>query len=109
MWLLKPDPGFGGGDLDATEKNKLGLAPDAFAVRVDYLIDWGERAATGRSARKAGVLKGDVLLAADGVSDFRSHQHFQTWFRFTREPGKTVELRLLRDGKPVTIALPVLP
>lgn len=109
MWLLKPDPGFGGGDLDPAEKKKLGLAADAFAVRVDYLIDWGERAATGRSARKAGVQKGDVLVSADGISDFRTHQHFQTWFRFTREPGKTVELRLLRDGKPVTVALPVLP
>lgn len=108
MWLLKPDPGFGGGDLSADEKKSLGLAPDAFAVRIDYLIDWGDRAETGRSARKAGVQKGDVLVSADGVADFHDHKHFQTWFRFTREPGKPVELRLLRDGKAVTVALPVL-
>ncbi len=108
MWLLKPDPGFGGGDLPADEKKKLGLAPDAFAIRISYLIDWGERAETGRSARKAGVQKGDILLAVDGVSDFRSHQHFQTWFRFTREAGKSVQLKLLRDGKPLAVSLPVL-
>lgn len=109
MWLLRPDPGFGGGDLSAEEKKKLGLDPAAFAIRVGYLIDWGERAATGVNARKAGVRKGDVLLAVDGVSDFRSGQHFQTWFRFTREPGKAVELTFLRDGKRVTVTMPVLP
>ncbi|KAF0244902.1 MAG: hypothetical protein FD180_2123 [Planctomycetota bacterium] len=108
MWMLRPDPGFGGPDLDADEKKKLGLDPGAFAIRIGYLIDWGERAETGRSARKAGVQKGDVLLSVDGVSDFRSGQHFQTWFRFTREAGKIAELKLLRDGKPVSVSLPIL-
>lgn len=109
MWLLKPDPGFGGNDLGADEKKKLGIAPDGFAVRVDYLIDWGERAETGRSARNAGVRKGDILVSVDGVADFRDHRHFQAWFRFTRKPGDKARLRLLRDGKPVELELPVLP
>ncbi|MCC6739198.1 MAG: PDZ domain-containing protein [Planctomycetia bacterium] len=109
MWLLRPDPGFGGDDLDAAEKQKLGLRADAFAVRVNYLIDWGDRAETGRNARKAGVRKGDILLSAGGVSDFHDHKHFQTWFRFTREPGKDVELKLWRDGKEILVSLPVLP
>ncbi|MCE9583498.1 MAG: PDZ domain-containing protein [Planctomycetes bacterium] len=109
MWLLKPDPGLGGSDLGADEKKNIGLAPGAFAMRIDYLIEWGERAGTGQSARKAGVRKGDVLLSADGVADFRSHLHFQAWFRLTREPGKSAVLQLLRDGKPVSVDLPVLP
>ncbi len=109
MWMLRPDPGFGGRDLALEDKQRLGIDQKAFAIRVNYLIDWGERAETGRSARKAGVRKGDVLLSVDGVSDFRSPQHFQAWFRFTRAPGTTVALELLRDGKRVVVSLPVLP
>jgi predicted metalloprotease with PDZ domain len=109
MWLLRPDPGFGGSDLTADQKKALGLKEDAFAIRVGYLIDWGDRAETGRNARKAGVQKEDVLIAVDGVRDFENHAHFQTWFRFTRRAGEKVELLFLRDGKQVTVKMEVLP
>jgi hypothetical protein len=40
-----------------------------------------------------------VRVAADGKSDFRTAEHFQAWFRLALEPGRTVELELLRGGR----------
>ncbi len=109
MWGLRPTPGFGGKQLDPDELAKLGLEKGAFAIRVNYVVDWGDHPEDGRSALEAGVRKGDVVVEADGKSDFASHQHFQSWFRLTRKPGTTCELVLLRDGKRVKVSLPVLP
>jgi S1-C subfamily serine protease len=108
-WGLRPAPGFGNHELDSAEKTALGIDPSKFAARVEYLVTWGEEAALGRSAIQAGIKKGDVLVAAAGVDDFRSEDHFQAWFRLTRMPGEKIELRLLRDGKPVTVQLTVRP
>lgn len=108
MWLLTPDPGFGGDCLDAGTKAALGLAPDAFALRIGYLIDWGERAQTGRNARAAGLRKGDVVLAVAGKRDFQGPAHFQAWFRFERSAGETVDVEILRAGERQTIRLPVI-
>jgi len=109
MWQLRPNPGFGGKDLTAEEKGKLGLKPDDFAFRIGYIIDWGDHAEDGKNARKAGIQKNDVVIAAGGLSDFRTSQHFQTWFRFTQKPGTRIEFKLLRDGKPVTVTMDVIP
>ncbi|MBI3272639.1 MAG: PDZ domain-containing protein [Planctomycetes bacterium] len=109
MWGVGPGPGFGGPPLPVEQKERFGLAAGSFAMLVDYLVDWGERPAQGKAARDAGLRKGDVLLSADGVSDFRSERHFQAWFRLTRKAGAVVELEVLRDGERRKLRLPVLP
>jgi hypothetical protein len=108
MWQLRPRPGFGGQLLNEEAREGLRLAPGAFALKVGYLVDWGDEGYTGRNASKAGVRKGDVILSAAGKSDFSSELHFQSWFRFTQKPGTKVPIELLREGKRVTIELPVL-
>ncbi|HVR75221.1 MAG TPA: PDZ domain-containing protein, partial [Planctomycetota bacterium] len=42
MWRLRPRPGFGGRQLGKDELKKLGLEENAFAVKVGYIVDWGE-------------------------------------------------------------------
>jgi len=109
LWRLRPQPGFGGPELDAEQKKAHGLEEDAFAFRIQYLVTWGERAHVGRSARKAGLRKNDVVLSVGGKSDFESTAHFHAWFRFTREEGETLKVEVLRGKKKLTLDLPVVP
>ncbi|MGA1779980.1 MAG: PDZ domain-containing protein [Planctomycetota bacterium] len=107
-WNLDPSPGFGGPPLTARELGGLGHAPGPFAFRVQYLVDGGARAETGRSAARAGLRVGDVVLSLDGRSDFRSVDHVHAWFRLTRRAGETVILEVLREGERRRIDLPVV-
>jgi serine protease Do len=109
MWNLRPNPGFGGDDLKPADKEKLGLAKDAFAFRVGYIIDWGEHPEDGRNAAKAGIRKGDVVVAVAGLEDAKGHRHFQSWFRLTRKAGEVVVVTVLRGGERVAVKLPVIP
>lgn len=108
-WGLRPNPGFGGPELTDDEKQKAGLKKDSFAMKVNYIIDWGEHPEDGKNAAKAGLKKGDILLSAGGKADFENGAHFQTWYRLTRKPGTTVELVVLRSGKTVRISMDVIP
>jgi hypothetical protein len=107
-WNVPPQPGFGGKLLTAEEKADLGLARADFALRVNYLVTWGERAYVGRNAEKAGLRKGDVVLSIAGFSDFASEEHFQSWYRLTQAPGSEVEIGILREGKRRTLRMKVI-
>ncbi|MBI5369314.1 MAG: PDZ domain-containing protein [Planctomycetes bacterium] len=108
MWGLTPAPGFGGGALDAQEKAALGLDAQAFAMRVSYFADSGAQREQGRAARAAGIAKGDVVLAVDGVAAFASQREFQAWFRLTRAPGATVAFEVLRGKERVTVRMKLM-
>lgn len=107
-WQLVPNPGFGGQALSADEKRALGLSPDAFALRVGYLITWGAESRFGRAAQQAGVRKGDVVLGVDDERAFASHDHFQAWWRLCMRVGHVARLELLRDGQRRTVELKVI-
>jgi hypothetical protein len=107
-WNLSPQPGFGGKLLEAAEKRKLGLAEDAFALRVNYLVTWGEQERFGRNAERAGLRQGSIVVSIDGRTDFVNEAHFQAWFRLEKHPGDVVELALLEEGRRRTIRLPVI-
>lgn len=107
-WNLLPAPGFGGPQLDGAALRELGLPTETFAFRVQYVVTWGPRAFTGRNAARAGIRKGDVILAIDGERDFRSVPHFHSWFRLTMEPGRAVPVELLRGGERRVVTLPVV-
>jgi hypothetical protein len=98
-WNLSPRPGFGGKALDAAERRALGLGDAPFALRVQYLVDWGERAASGKAARAAGLRKGDVVVAFAGKRDFTGFDHFHAWIAMTRTAGEPTEFVVWRDGK----------
>ena len=108
MWATSPKPGFGGAPLKPAELKKLGLAEDAFSFRVRYIVTWGKDAYTGRNAVKAGIRKGDVVVAIDGKSDFESGRHYHSWFRLTRKIGEKAAFEIFRNGKRMTVLLPVI-
>lgn len=106
MWDLRPHPGFGGRRLSDEDLKRLGVE---FAFRVDYIVDWGEDAATGKNAKAAGIRKGDLVTSIAGKSDFRDELEFQSWFRLTRKAGEEIELAVRRDGKALALKLKILP
>ncbi len=107
-WRLSPKPGFGGRRLGAAQLRTLGLDEKAFAFRVNYLVTWGEHAHTGRNAAKAGIRKGDVILATGGKSDFHSVAEWHAWFRLKLRAGQEVAVKLLRGRTEKTVTLPVV-
>jgi hypothetical protein len=97
-WNLSPSTGFGGPMLQRGEKERLQLAADVFAMRVGYIVDWGERAASGRAVRAAGLKQGDVVVAFAGKRDFVGVDHWHAWVALTQKVGAEVEVVVLREG-----------
>ena len=85
--------------LTATAKKSAGIAQGAFAMRVGYIVDWGENAHRGRAARVAGLKKGDIVTGFAGKGDFASFAHLHAWVALTLPAGKPVDIAVLRDGK----------
>lgn len=107
-WAMLPAPGFGGPELNATERKQLGLDAEGFLFRVQYMVTWGDNRRYGQAAGKAGLRVGDVVLSVDGRTDFDSIEHFHAWWRLTVPFGKSVPIRVLRDGEERTIHLVAL-
>ena len=106
-WELSPAPGFGGKIVPEEKRAALAIPPGSFGLRVRYLVTWGERAHLGRSAARAGLRKGDIVLSVAGKSDFASQNHFHAWFRLTQKSGDKIPIEILRSGRRSTIELPI--
>ena len=99
QWNLTPSCGFGGPSLDAAARAKLGLQQAPFAMRVQYVVDWGERAARGHAAAAAGLKKGDIVVGFAGKRDFVDFQHLHAWVGLTLTAGVETEIVVWRQGK----------
>ncbi len=108
-WHLTPQVGFGGPMLSDAERRRLGLAADAFAMRVNYIVTWDEFSRYGKEATRAGLRKDDVVVSAGGRTDFASIEELHAWWTLTREPGETVEVVVLRGGERRVLEVNVLP
>jgi hypothetical protein len=98
MWPLRPAPGFGGPKLSDEELKNAGLPAGAWAIRVNYIVDWGNDP-YGKAAQKAGLQKGDIVTAVAGKSDFPTELAMQAWFRLNVKPGTAIAIDILRRGK----------
>lgn len=113
-WGFTPAPGFGGRRLEREQLVERGLIDAGqegelpFALRVTYLVTWGENQRYGRAAAAAGLREGDLLTAVAGKRDFVSGDHLHAWWRLTREAGEVLDLEIQREGKPMTLSLEVL-
>ncbi|MCR9243940.1 MAG: hypothetical protein NXI31_02835 [bacterium] len=98
-WNLSPSPGFGGRKLSNAERKELGLGKAPFAMRVTYLVEWGEQKARGKAARAAGLRKGDVVIGFAGKRDFASFDHLHAYCTLTLTAGTETEIAVWRDGR----------
>lgn len=104
-WGLKPMPGFGGPSLDAAARKRRGLADHPWAMRVQYIVDWGPNRAQGQDNKRRGLRKGDLVLSFAGKSDFASTEHFHAWVRLRCASGREVPVEVLRGKRRLTLRL----
>jgi S1-C subfamily serine protease len=98
-WALSPAPGFGGTALKDDAKAALGVAPGDLAFVVKRFFLGPDKARFAREAQRAGILQGDIIVAANGKRDFTTPEHFQTWWSLEHRAGDEIEVELLRDGR----------
>jgi hypothetical protein len=89
--------------LAPEERTKAGVEGDSLALRVKHVGEFGAHAA----AKKAGFLKGDVVVSFDGRTDLRRETDLLAYAVNHRKPGDRVAVTVLRDGQRVNLALPI--
>lgn len=90
-------------DLTSPERKKLGLAPHATAIRVDYVGWWGPY----QAGKRAGFLKDDVMISFDGQRKLKTVNEFYAYAMNKTTKGKKVAVQILRNGKQMTLQLPM--
>jgi hypothetical protein len=105
-WRPSSGPGLRWGvwcaPLMDEERAAAKIPSGAMALKVTNLF--GARAAP---VAKAGVQVGDVILAADGRSDFANEGEYLAYLRLNHPPGDRFKLTLLRDGRKVDLEVPM--
>lgn len=91
---LEPFPEFWGKPLDEREKRKLGIKENEFGLEVTKF--WVKT-----NAQNAGLQVGDVVYEVDGVNTAEYTANPVVWIRLQRNPGDTITVKALRNGKKV--------
>lgn len=90
-------------ELPEEERQQLKLQPDAMALRVKHVGQWGAHAA----AKHAGFQEGDVIVGFDGRDDLHREADLIRHAVQKRKPGEKVTVAVLRDGKQTNLQLPM--
>ncbi len=91
LHVAGPNAGFWGMKLPADEKNKLGVAADALAVKVTFV--WADE------TRRSGVKVGDVVVEFDGLRGDRNIRQVHAHLNLNRDYGDIIDVVVMRDGK----------
>lgn len=90
-------------ELPDGDRAGKGVAAGGMALRVKHVGEYGKHAA----AKRAGFLKEDVLVAVDGLTQSTSEGELIGHLLRTHPAGDTVDVTVLRDGKRVSLKLPM--
>jgi len=86
------------------QRDKAGLKDrEKMGLHVKFVGRYGPHAA----AKKAGVKMGDIVVAYDGRDNLMRETDLLSYGAQELMPGEKVDLRIVRDGKIVTITIPV--
>ena len=94
--------GLGGLKLEGLppgRRAEAGLPEDKMALQVGHVGEYGEHAA----AKRAGFLKGDILVSFDGQTKRMSESDLLAYALQEKRPGDVVTVTLLRDGEAKTL------
>ncbi len=84
-------------------RRELSLSPDAMALGVRHLGTGGPHGA----AHRAGVRKGDVLIAFGGRKDLKKEQDVHAYVLASTKPGDSLPITVLRERRTLTFELPI--
>ena len=90
-------------DLDETARKDRGLGTEALALLVKGMGQFNQHG----TAKKAGFLKDDVVVAVDGVAARASEGEMIGRLLQTTKIGQTVEVTVLRGSERVALKLPM--
>lgn len=104
-WMLRAEVlGFHAEPLGPKARAHLGLKPHQTAYRITRVAPaWNKHA--NPAARKAGLHRGDVLLAVDGRRLPPTLSEFLAWIAQRTKPGQEVTLDLLRGDRRLRVRL----
>ncbi len=97
MYKMIASPRLFGDDLTEDEKTSLGIGGKRLAFR--------QKDSVSTQARAAGIRAGDIILGFDGKRLEMDAYDFQTYVRREYLAGDTVQVELIRDGKPLTLPM----
>jgi hypothetical protein len=89
--------------LPADERTRLNIPDGSMALRVKHVGQYGPHAA----AKQAGFQQGDIIIEYDGRRDLVRDTDVLVHGVTRRKSGEHVTVRLLRDGKPLQLTLPL--
>ena len=90
-------------DLSAEERNNRGIPNSRMALLVKHAGEYGKHAA----AKKAGFLKGDVLVEVDGISRHTTESELIGQMLEKHVPGDKVQATVLRGQERIDLSLPI--
>lgn len=90
-------------EATAEQRQAAAVADDAMALHVKNVGQYGAHAA----AKRAGVQKGDILIAFDGRTDLVREADIFRQGMWERKPGQRVPITVWRNGKQVQLQLPM--
>lgn len=90
-------------EIPAEERRGSGRPAASPALRIKHVGQFGAHAV----AKRAGFQKGDVIVSFDGRSDLMSESDLLAYALQNRMPGERVSVVVLRNGKRVTLNLPL--
>jgi S1-C subfamily serine protease len=89
--------------LTSDERKSLGLSEMEMALRVEHVGQISPHDA----AKRAGLLKGDIVVAFDGKADFRRETDVIAYSLKDRQTASKVDVDILRNGKRIKVAMPI--
>jgi S1-C subfamily serine protease len=90
-------------ELTAEDRAKAGLPAGGMALRAKHVGEYGPHAA----AKNAGFRKDDVIVSFDGKTDLARETDLLAYALTARKPGEKVAVKVVRDGKPLDLTLPM--
>ncbi|MHC4996045.1 MAG: PDZ domain-containing protein, partial [Planctomycetota bacterium] len=96
MWAVRPRPGFWPPLLKDEEIKARGLDPSRKYMKVNWI---NQDLPEGQSAYKAGLRKGDVILAVNGKEVDWEPKELHVYMRTQMKPNDTLRLTILRGGQ----------
>ncbi|MCA9068422.1 MAG: PDZ domain-containing protein, partial [Planctomycetaceae bacterium] len=89
--------------LPTEQRARLDISRDSMALLVKRVGQYGPHA----TAKRAGFKEGDIIVEFDGQTDLMTDSDLLAYGVSHTKPGNRVPVKILRNGRPRVIQLPM--